>query len=196
MRSPTVEEAWQPISSKSTGAAARKGSFACAVAETAALVPASSQLQGPSACGSGHAVLVTGGKEMETVPQSWLATGDQFFATARMECSVFGGMIVEHAANSSNERPRLLTHYFVVVSTILDHTTLRTCQLARLLLSKKRSPQPWTGTTIHFGCEKHFKSCVDRLFGWCRGCLRRWLDKKTDILTVEHLVSALQTRTS
>lgn len=47
-------------------------------------------------------------------------------------------------------------------------------------------------TTIHFGCEKHFKSCVDRLFGWCRGCLRRWLDKKTDILTIEHLVSALQ----
>ena len=33
-------------------------------------------------------------------------------------------------------------------------------------------------TSVHFGCEKHFKSCIDRLFGWCRGCLQRHLDRK------------------
>ena len=171
----------------------------------------------------GHAVLVSDWKEQETIPQSWCETGDMFFATARMECSVFGAMLVEHAANSTQERPVLITTYFVVCSSILDHTTLRTCQLLRLVLSKKKSPRPWTAlhlisdcgphyrslealghalvtlhqnleipVTVHFGCEKHFKSCIDRLFGWCRACLKRCLDSKKDLLTIDDLFQALK----
>ena len=171
----------------------------------------------------GHAVLVSDWKEQETIPQSWCQTGDQFFANARMECSIFGAQLIEHAANSRHDRPVLLRNYFVVISSIIDHITLRTCQLLRLVLSKKQSPKPWTHlhlisdcgphyrsmealahglvtlcqelsipTSVHFGCEKHFKSCIDRLFGWCRGCLQRHLDRKKDILTIDDLFQALK----
>lgn len=171
----------------------------------------------------GQAVLVSDWKEQETIPQSWCQTGDQFFANARMECSIFGAQLIEHAANSRHDRPVLLRNYFVVISSIIDHTTLRTCQLLRLVLSKKQSPKPWTHlhlisdcgphyrsmealahglvtlcqelsipTSVHFGCEKHFKSCIDRLFGWFRGCLQRHLDRKKDILTIDDLFQALK----
>lgn len=172
----------------------------------------------------GCAVLLSDWKELETLPLCWQATGDQFFAQARHELSVFGALLVEHADESTAEKPVLVQSWMVVVSTVLDHTSLRTAQLISLALDRKKSSRPWTrlcllsdcgphyrsmetichalvtlhqkfgyiDTEVHFGCEKHFKSAADRLFGWCRQILLRCRDRKIDILDVNPFVRALQ----
>ena len=171
----------------------------------------------------GCAVLLSDWKELETLPLCWQATGDQFFAQARHELSVFGALLVEHADESTTaEKPVLVQSWMVVVSTVLDHTSLRTAQLISLALDRKKSSRPWTrlcflsdcgphyrsmetichalvtlhqkfdyiDTEVHFGCEKHFKSAADRLFGWCRQILLRCRDRKIDILDVNPFVCA------
>ena len=44
---------------------------------------------------------------------------------------------------------------------------------------------------MQFGCEKHMKSSIDRLFGWCRAILKRCRDHREDILA-DNLVPDLQ----
>lgn len=39
-------------------------------------------------------------------------------------------------------------------------------------------------TEVHFGCEKHFKSAADRLFGWMCQIVLRCKEGKIDILDV------------
>lgn len=85
----------------------------------------------------GTAVLLSDWKELETLPQCWKQTGDQFFAQARHEVSVWGALLVEHSDVSTAEKPDILQTYFVIVSKILDHAALRANQLIRIALGKK-----------------------------------------------------------
>ena len=171
----------------------------------------------------GTAVLLSDWKELETLPQCWKATGDQFFAQARHEVSVWGALLVEHDASSTVEKPQLLQTYMLFVSKVLDHTALRTNQLVRLALENSKSSKPWERlcvvsacgphyrslesiahhlvtlrklysipVEVHFGCEKHLKSAIDRLFGWVRAILKRSRDRRQDILSVEDMASCLK----
>ena len=171
----------------------------------------------------GTAILLSDWKELETLPLTWLTTGDQFFAQARKEVSIWGALLIEHHSASTADAPKRLRTYFVVVSPILDHTSLRTNQLIRIALAKKKSSMPWKKIClvsdcgphyrsmeaighglvscfqdfsipmeVHFGCEKHMKSSIDRLFGWCRAILKRCRDRRQDILEEDSLVTALQ----
>lgn len=74
----------------------------------------------------------------------WQATGDQFFAQARHELSVFGALLVEHTDESTAEKPVLVQSWMVVVSIVLDRTSLRTAQLISLALDRKKRTRPWT----------------------------------------------------
>ena len=171
----------------------------------------------------GTAVLLSDWKELETLPQRWKQTGDQFFAQSRHEVSIWGALLVKHADSSTAEAPVLLQTYFVVVSKILDHTALRTNQLIRIALGQKKLQKPWLRLAlvsdcgphyrsleslghglmelfrqyripieVHYGAEKHMKSSIDRLFGWCRQVLRRHRDRRHNILEIPDLVQALR----
>ena len=170
------------------------------------------------------ACLLSDWKELETLPQCFKATGDQFFAQARHEISVWGALLCEHSDTSTSEKPEIMQTYIVVVSKILDHTALRTNQLIRIALKVKKSKKPWSSLAlisdcgphyrsmeslahglvylhnaydripieIHFGCEKHMKSSIDRLFGWTKAILRRTVAGQKDLLEIEDVVTALR----
>ena len=172
----------------------------------------------------GMACLLSDWKELETLPQCFKATGDQFFAQARHEISVWGALLCEHSDTSTSEKPEIMQTYIVVVSKILDHTALRTNQLIRIALKVKKSKKPWSSLAlisdcgphyrsmeslahglvylhnaydripieIHFGCEKHMKSSIDRLFGWTKAILRRTVAGQKDLLEIEDVVTALR----
>ena len=171
----------------------------------------------------GTAVLLSDWKELETLPQCWKQTGDQFFAQARHEVSIWGALLIEHDDASTVAVPVLIRTHFVVVSKILDHTALRTNQLIQIALQQKKSSKPWQRLAlvsdcgphyrsleslahglvalhrsykipieIHFGCEKHMKSAIDRLFGWVKAILRRHRERRKDLLEVKDLVLALR----
>ncbi|CAJ1390086.1 unnamed protein product [Effrenium voratum] len=72
-------------------------------------------------------------KELISLPISHCASGEQFYATARMEISAWGACVADHRAG----QPVSLT-YCLVISNILDHTCLRTNQLLDMVLSRQR----------------------------------------------------------
>ena len=146
-----------------------------------------------------------------------------FFAQARQELSIWGALLVEHDQGSTAATPKILRTHMLFVSTILDHTALRTNQLIRLALAKRKSAAPWERlclvsdcgphyrsleslahhlitlhqqfsipVEVHFGCEKHLKSGIDRLFGWCRAILRRSKERRQDIVSVDAMVRTLR----
>lgn len=68
------------------------------------------------------AALVSDWKELVALPMSHKATGEQLYATARIEVSVWGACVVENP--KSNGKSKISTRYFLVLSDILDHTCL------------------------------------------------------------------------
>ena len=106
----------------------------------------------------GTVVLLSDWKELETLPQCWQATGDQFFAQARHEISIWGAEIVEHAESSTAEKPQVIRTQLVILSKILDHTALRTNQLVRIALEKRQSSRTMERLCVISDCGPHYRS--------------------------------------
>ena len=106
----------------------------------------------------GTAVLLSDHKELETIPQSWRETGDMFFAQARQELSIWGALLVEHDQGSTAATPKILRTHMLFVSNILVHTALRTNQLIRLALAKRKSAAPWERLCLVSDCGPHYRS--------------------------------------
>lgn len=171
------------------------------------------QVAPPASCLS----LISDWKELLTLPISHCASGEQFYATARMEASIWGACLADHRTGQGVE-----VSYFLVLSDILDHTCLRTNQLIDMILEKRGMQPPvdkialisdpgphyrgyealyfyfaslvrkWdTKVETHFGCEKHSKSICDRLFGWVMAYIETAKKNKKDILSLEDLRDVL-----
>lgn len=97
-------------------------------------------------------------KELETLPQFWKQTGDQFFPQARHEVSVWRALLIEHADTSTMEKPKLRQKYFIILPTKLDHTALQTNQPLRIALAKKVSSKPWSCLCLVSDCGLHYRS--------------------------------------
>ena len=106
----------------------------------------------------GTVVLLSDWKELETLPQCWQATGDQFFAQARHEVSIWGAELVEHSVQSTAEKPDLVRTQLIVLSTILDHTALRTNQLIRVALQRRQTARKMERLCIVSDCGPHYRS--------------------------------------
>ena len=161
--------------------------------------------------------LLSDWKELVSLPISRTASGEQFYATARMECSVFGASLVENIPGRG-----VVTSYFLVISDILDHTCLRTNQLLGMILDKRQNTNPLTSLSlmsdpgpryrgyealyhyavtfvrqfetqvnIHFGVEKHSKSICDRLFGWFCAYVAKAKQNQEEILSMEALARVI-----
>ena len=137
-----------------------------------------------------------------------------FFAQARHEVSVWGCLLVEHHDSSTVGKPLLIQTYMIIMSKILDHTALRTNQLLpwkRLALVSDCGPhyRSWEilshglydlekmysiPVEIHFGCENHMNSGIDRLFGWTKAILRRTIEARRGMLEIGDMVQDLQQR--
>ena len=167
---------------------------------------------------TGSLTLVSDWKELVSLPISPNASGEQFYATARMECSVWGACMVESVPGKD-----VLTSYYLVISDILDHTCLRTNQLVGMMLERRKSKSPLTSISlisdpgphyrgyealyyyaatlvqkydtevnIHYGCEKHSKSICDRLFGWFESYIARAKENQQEILSIESLADVIR----
>ena len=168
----------------------------------------------------GHVLVHSDWKELETLPIMPTATGEMFYATARKQISVFGSFIMEHARDSTPASPKLKETYLIILTDILDHTCLisnmfvdRVIQLKSdrpmsglhiisdagphfrgyenlyhncVTLVQKYDCEVFT----HWGCEKHMKGRVDRLFGWFRGWLKSWVANRKAIVEIEDMKAA------
>ena len=181
--------------------------------------PVLMSLQKSPPCNS--TTLVSDWKELVTLPISHKATGEQFYATARMEVSVWGACMVEHF--TADGKSKTVTRYFLVLSDILDHTCLRTNQLTRMILDRRLNqnqleqvflvsdPGPHyrayealfhnlvdlvkhfrAEVSMNFGVEKHAKGICDRLFGWFNAYVERAKENKQNIHSLDDLERVLK----
>ena len=73
----------------------------------------------------GHVALLSDWKELFTLPVRATQTGEEFYANSRKEISIWGSVIADRKSDDSAEV--LLTHV-LILSSILDHTSVRSCQ--------------------------------------------------------------------
>lgn len=166
--------------------------------------------------------IISDWKELVSLPISHRATGEQFYATARMEISVWGCCVIKHLQANVVER-----EFFLVISDILDHTCLRTNVLIDMILDRCcknktfssiiliSDPGPhyrgyealyfylvslvckWKAqVTVHWGCEKHSKSICDKLFGWFSAYIEKAKQNKQEILSLEDLKKVVERENS
>ena len=140
----------------------------------------------------GHVAALSDFREQFTLPLRAVATGEEYYANARFEISIFGSVVTERAAEGSDD---VLTTHVLILSPILDHTAARACQCVSLALEKRRGSDrlevldlvsdagphfrsyenAWYNCIFlpnqlkcqvvsHFGVEKHMKSSADHLF--------------------------------
>ena len=155
-------------------------------------------------------------KQNVTLPLAYCATGDQYWATARMEASVLGFILFEGKQGSPPAKTAV-----ILITDVIEHTalaaTLQFEELVRPLLpsnlkqlhiwadvgphfrcwdfvayiNKLASTSRQTSYTINFFAEKHGKGQVDALFG----SVNRWLDRATRVpgTSIEDLASLVAT---
>ena len=169
---------------------------------------------------AGHVTLLSDWKELVTLPIRARQTGEEFYAQARKEISVFGCVLSERKAPSSAE---VVTTRILILSDILDHTSARACQCIALALRQRRGteqvktyhlvsdagphfrayenlwfncvvlPQKLKAQVItHFGVEKHMKSEADRLFGMLEQYLAKARTRRIDIIEMEDLQKVVE----
>ena len=114
-----------------------------------------------------HVTLLSDWRELLTLPIMWKETSEQWFANARKEISVFGALVSEHAVSSTSSRPRIEKTFFLVLSSILDHTCARTNMLVKLCLDRRKGHHPMAALHLlsdagpHYrGYENLYFSCV------------------------------------
>ena len=169
----------------------------------------------------GRVSLLADWKELLSLPLQKKATGESFFGSARKELSIFGAVLLEHLPESAPQKKLMLRTHIIIISEILDHTSLRTCQLLELCLSKRRSQLALTGldvisdcaghfrsyenlhwaaqqakdrnceVALHYGVEKHLKHDCDRMFGWVNLAIQQLLTDGADIREANELQAAL-----
>ena len=100
----------------------------------------------------GHVALLVDFKELLTLPLSKVQTSEMFYATGRFEVCTFGGVLVEHLPESTEESPKVETSYILIFSSILDHTALRANQLIDVCLGQRKKHVPLSG--IHPHCRR------------------------------------------
>lgn len=89
----------------------------------------------------GWLAVVSDWKELIRLPISRCASGEQFYASARMKMSTWGACLVEGCPGKAPKRT-----YYLVISDILD--CLRTSQLIDLILSKSGKKAPLKGLAL------------------------------------------------
>jgi len=163
----------------------------------------------------GWLAVVSDWKELISLPISHCASGEQFYASARMEMSTWGACLVEGCPGKAPKRT-----YYLVISDILD--CLRTSQLIDLILSKSGKKAPLEGLALisdpgphyrayeslyhytvvlpkkwqcqvqaHYGAEKHSKSICDRLFGWMTSYVEKAKRHQQDILSLQDMLQVI-----
>lgn len=163
----------------------------------------------------GWLAVVSDWKELISLPISHCASGEQFYASARMEMSTWGACLVEGCPGKAPKRT-----YYLVISDILD--CLRTSQLIDLILSKSGKKAPLEGLAlisdpgphyrayeslyhytvvlpkkwqcqvqVHYGAEKHSKSICDRLFGWMTSYVEKAKRHQQDILSLQDMLQVI-----
>ena len=169
----------------------------------------------------GRIAIIADWKELMSLPLQKKASGESFFGSARKEISIFGAILTEHLPDSTSDNKVMLRTHVLVLSEILDHTALRTCQLLERALAERRSRRAIAGldvisdcaghfrsyenlhwaaqqaallraeVALHYGVEKHLKHDADRMFGWVNGAVQQLLLDGADIREPSQLQTAL-----
>ena len=166
-------------------------------------------------------VILSDFKELVTLPLRSVATGEEFFANARKEISVFGCIISER---QSDTNATVLWTHVLIIADILDHTSCRASQCIEEALRQRRGsatlktihlisdagphfrsyeavhysccvmPRKHNArVVVHFGVEKHFKSEADRLFALFEKYVKAARMQQKDLVEISHLCTFLRT---
>lgn len=166
----------------------------------------------------GHLTILSDWKELFTLLVRCAKTGEEFYANARMEISIFGYVLSERAASGSGE---VVVTHVLILSPILAHTSARTCQCVDIAIKQRKGGKVDTIDSIsdsgphfrayenawynciqmpalykaqvrtHWGVEKYMKSAADRLFSLFETYLKIARARKIDIVEVEDLRDVL-----
>ncbi|CAK9019088.1 unnamed protein product [Durusdinium trenchii] len=166
---------------------------------------------------AGTVVVLSDFKELFTLPVRSTQTGEEFFANARMEISIFGSVVSERRRDGTVEWTRVL-----ILSDILDHTSCRASQCIDQALRQRRGTNPvdtihllsdagphfrsyealhhyccvlpvqhQARVCVHYGVEKHFKSEADRLFAIFERNVKDARKQGTDLVEIADLCKFL-----
>ena len=103
-------------------------------------------------------------KELVTLPLRARQTGEEFYAQARKEISVFGSMISKHKPTSPNH---VLKTRVLILSDILDHTSARACQCGEMALGLRQGDQALDGVHLVSDSGPHFCGYENLWFNCC-----------------------------
>lgn len=166
---------------------------------------------------AGTVVVLSDFKELFTLPVRSTQTGEEFFANARIEISIFGSVVSERRRDGTVEWTRVL-----ILSDILDHTSCRASQCIDQALRQRRGTNPvdtihllsdagphfrsyealhhyccvlpvqhQARVCVHYGVEKHFKSEADRLFAIFERYVKDARKQGTDLVEIADLCKFL-----
>lgn len=169
-------------------------------------------------------VVLSDFKELVTLPLRAVKSGEEFYATARKELSVFGSILAER---KSDVDPTVLWTRVLIVSDVLDHTSCRASQCIDTVLKQRRGSGPAdeihllsdagphfrsyeamhhsccvlplahkARVCVHWGVEKHFKSEADRLFALLARYIKDAQVKQHDLLDTDDLCDWVGKRAS
>lgn len=88
----------------------------------------------------------------------WQKHRESFFATARMELSIFGCVMSQHSEKSTPEHPVAGKVYFLLISDTLDHTGTRANHCIDLCLEQRNMAAELHEVNILSDAAGHFKS--------------------------------------
>ncbi|CAK9082215.1 unnamed protein product [Durusdinium trenchii] len=166
----------------------------------------------------GAVVILSDFKELVTLPIRSTQTGEEFFANARKDISVFGSIVSERAADG-----KVLWTRVLILSDILDHTSCRASQCIEQAFQSRRGTAPVevvhllsdagphfrsyealhhyccimplrhkARVCVHYGVEKHFKSEADRLFALFESYVKDARRQGKDLVEITDLCKFLQ----
>jgi len=100
----------------------------------------------------GHAVVWFDWMQYVTIPLASVSAGDMYYGTARMEISVFGVVLL------LNRGSGIETINVILVSEILDHTTLFSTIMLDRIVTMLTGMGAWQHVALWCDCGPHFRS--------------------------------------
>ena len=112
---------------------------------------------------AGTVTILSDFKEQVTLPLRAVKTGEEFYAGARREISIFGSVVAER---SSDEDDSVLWTRVLIVSDILDHTCARASQCIEMALQQRRGSQTLQELNLVSDAGPHFRA-YEALHHYC-----------------------------
>eukprot|EP00435_Cladocopium_sp_Y103_P043634 s2225_g12.t1 len=134
-----------------------------------------------------HLTILSDWKELFTLPVRSVQTGEEFYANSRMEISIWGSVLSERASDESDE---VLVTHVLILSTILDHTSARSCQCLNMALDQRRGRSKLQVIDVVSDSGPHYRAYENMWFNCIKLPVQRQCEIRTHWGVEKHMKSA------